>query len=88
MPECSKASLLTQVGVKESAALIVKAPVRGGQMAHALNPELSQRFQQSSCTGHMREVITEYVITSLIWPVQLLCTEYVICWCTVLWLVR
>ena len=72
MPQCSKASLLTQVGVKESAALIVKAPIRGGQMAHALNPELSQRFQQSSCTGHMREVITEYVI----------------CWCTVLWLVR
>ena len=56
-PECSKASLLTQVGVKESAALIVKAPIRGGQVARALNPELSQRFQQSSCTGHMREVI-------------------------------
>ena len=31
-------------------------------MACALNPELSQRFQQSSCTGHMREVITEDVV--------------------------
>ena len=37
--------------------LIVKAPIRGGHVARALNPELSQGFQQSSCTGHMREVI-------------------------------
>ena len=48
--------------MKESKVIIIKVPIQRGRVACALNPELSQRFQQSSCTGHMREVITEDVV--------------------------
>ena len=48
--------------VKESEVVIIKVPIQRGKVACALNLELPEVFQQSSCTGHMREEVIEYVI--------------------------
>ena len=48
--------------VKESEVVIIKVPIQRGKVACALNPELPEVFQQSICTGHMREGVIEYVI--------------------------
>ena len=50
-----KASLLTPAVVKQSKALIVKAPIQGGRVACALKSKLPEGFQQSNIKGQARE---------------------------------
>ena len=44
--------------VKGSATFIVKAPVQGGWVARALNPELLEVFQQSIFKVQVREGVS------------------------------